>query len=111
MWSSDNTISGGVRCKLTIELKQKGHKIKGTLTSLNSIPNEVEQLNTFLIAGDAFDNYVDLEYRSDNKKTIGRGSLLFKIKDGGSKLEGSLVAIDRYTMNIMSSNNIIAIRQ
>lgn len=87
-------------------MTQKGHKLTGSLTSKNYIPSKGENTATFTITGEIFDNYVDIEYQVDNKKFIGRGSILLRVKEGGAKLEGCLVAIDRFSSEIMTSTNV-----
>ncbi|MBC8146982.1 MAG: hypothetical protein H8E98_03220 [Bacteroidetes bacterium] len=85
-WISKQEYSGNVLAEQTISLNQKGHLIKGTLISRNKIPNKGEDTTTFKINGEIFDNYVDIEYQINDKKLIGRGSQLLKVKDGGEKL-------------------------
>ena len=105
-WTAKHTFLGNVVTEQNLELKQNGHKIKGTLISRNKIPSKGEDTTSFSIVGEIFDNYVDLEYKINDNKYIGRGSLLLRVKEGGAKLEGGLVAIDRFTTDIMTSDNI-----
>ena len=105
-WVSTQEYAGNVLAEQTIQLKQKGHKISGTLISRNKIPSKGEDTTTFKLLGEIFDNYVDIEYQIDDQKLIGRGSQLLKVKDGGEKLEGGLVAIDRFSTEIMVSKNV-----
>ena len=105
-WNSIQYYPGNVIVEQTIQLIQKGHKIKGTLISRNKIPNKGEDTTTFQLLGEIFDNYVDIEYKIEDQKLISRGSQLLKVKDGGGKLEGGLIAIDRFTTEIMVSMNV-----
>jgi hypothetical protein len=105
-WTSTQEYSGKVLAEQTIILKQKGHKITGTLISRNDIPSKGQDTTSFILNGEIFDNYVDLEYQIKDKKLLGRGSQLLKVKDGGQKLEGGLVAIDRFSTEVMVSKNV-----
>jgi len=109
-WTAKLSFKGG-RSDQTIELFQKGHKLTGTINSKNIIPNHTDDTTTFVITGEIFDNYIDIEYRSNNKKLIGRGSILLKVKDGGAKLDGSLVAIEKFSTEIMTSTNVVWTRK
>lgn len=111
-WTSRQEFSGGVISNQTLEVNQKGHFIKGTLISHNSVPKQQEEdVKYFTLYGEIFDNYVDIEYKNRDRKNIGRGSLLLKVKNGGDTLEGALVAIDRFSTEIMASTNIKWIRK
>ena len=105
-WTAKYNFSGGVEVEQTIELKQKGHKITGTFSSRSSVPSTGISTSTFTLVGEIFDNYVDIEYRKNDKRFIGRGSILFKVKEGGAKLQGNLVAIDKYSTEIMTGEAI-----
>lgn len=105
-WTSKHEYLGNVIVDQTIQLEQKGHKIKGTLISKNKIPSKGEDITSFKIVGEIFDNYVDIEYKIEDTKYIGRGSFLLKVKDGGEKLIGGLVAIDRFSTEIITSNKL-----
>ncbi len=106
-WTSKLSFGGGVKVEQFIELKQKGHKIVGLVTSRNYIPNREDETSILSVKGEIFDNYVDIEYRIDDRRFIGRGSILLKVIEGGSRLEGSLLAIDRFSSEIMTSDNVI----
>lgn len=105
-WISKFTFRGGVEVDQTIELKQKGHKLSGAFTSRHKVPSKGDETVTLTLRGEIFDNYVDIEYQNNDKRFIGRGSMLLKVKDGGAKLVGSLVAIDRFTAEIITSEVI-----
>lgn len=105
-WTSNKEYLGKVMVDQTIQISQKGHRITGTLISRNKIPSKGEDTTSFSIEGEIFDNYVDIEYKTTDKKFIGRGSFLLKVKEGGEKLTGGLVAIDRFSTEIMTSQEI-----
>lgn len=105
-WVSSQNYAGGVSVEQIIQIKQKGHRLSGTLISQNKIPNIGEDTTAFTLDGEIFDNYVDIEYQINDNKSIGRGSQLLKVKEGGVKLEGGLIAIDRISSEIMTSENI-----
>lgn len=105
-WISSQEFPGNILAEQTINLKQKGHKITGALISRNTIPNEGEDTTYFELIGEFFDNYVEVEFQINNRKLIGRGSQLLKVKDGGKKLEGGLVAIDRFSTDVIVSINV-----
>lgn len=67
-WISTQEYSGNVIADQTIQLKQKGHKITGTLISRNKIPSKGEDTTSFKLLGEIFDNYVDIEYQVDDQK-------------------------------------------
>jgi hypothetical protein len=106
-WAAKYEFLGNVIVEQSIEIKQKGHLISGAIVSRNKIPSKGEDLTTFIIKGEIFDNYVDVEYRINDKKYIGRGSLLLKVKDGGEKLIGALIAIDRFSTEIMTAEEVM----
>jgi hypothetical protein len=105
-WTSKKEYLGKVMVDQTIQISQKGHRISGSLISRNKIPSKGEDTTSFFIEGEIFDNYVDIEYKTTDKKFIGRGSFLLKVKEGGEKLAGGLVAIDRFSTDIMTSQEI-----
>lgn len=106
-WISNSEFSGGVVVEQTIQVKQSGHKIHGTIISKSRVPSKGESIGYFNFVGEIFDNYVDIEYTIRDKKYVSRGSILLKVRDGGDNLAGGLVAIDRQTSDIMVSLNII----
>lgn len=110
-WISSQSHVGGVSIEQVIQIKQKGHRLSGTLISQNNIPSLGQEITSFKLDGEIFDNYVDIEYQINDKKLIGRGSQLLKVKEGGVKLEGGLIAIDRISTEIMTSNNIEWVRK
>lgn len=110
-WTSKHEYLGNVVVEQLITLKQKGHTIKGSLISRNKIPSKGEDITSFKISGEIFDNYVDIEYKAEDKKYLGRGSLLLKVKGGGIKLIGGLVAIDRFSTEVMTTNNLEWVRK
>jgi len=105
-WTSTKEYLGRVIVNQTIQVFQKGHLISGVLVSRNKIPSKGEDTTSFSIEGEVFDNYVDIEYKAADNKFIGRGSFLLKVKEGGDKLAGGLVAIDRFSSEVMISEEI-----
>lgn len=105
-WIGKHEFLGNVVVEQNLEINQNGHIISGTLISRNKVPSKEEDTTSFGITGEIFDNYVDIEYKINDKKYIGRGSLLLRVKEGGSKLVGGLVAIDRFTTDIITSDNV-----
>lgn len=105
-WTAKNEFTGGVVVEQVIQIKQSGHKIQGTMFSKSTVPSRGQSTGHFNIVGEIFDNYVDIEYKIRDKKYISRGSILLKVKEGGNKLFGGLVAIDKISSEIMVSPNI-----
>lgn len=106
-WVSEQRYSGNICVRQSINITQRGHKITGSLISQNSIPGKGIDVTFFNLVGEMFDNYVDIEYKINDKRFIGRGVLLLKVKFGGTNLEGGLVAIDRFTSEIISIGDVI----
>ena len=106
-WKSHQEYAGKVKVDQIIQIKQKGHRIKGTLVSRNHMPSQGEDVSSFIISGEIFDNYVDIEYKVENKKLIGRGSHLLRVVDGGKNMKGGLVAIDRLSGGIITTDSVI----
>ncbi|NEM98202.1 hypothetical protein [Pontibacter burrus] len=105
-WTCSVDFPGGVHTDQMISLIQKGHKVQGTFITKTTAPNREGSTNSFRAIGEVFDNYVDIEYNIIDKRYIGRGSFMFKVLEGGEKLQGGLVAIDRISSNIITSESI-----
>ncbi len=111
IWTAKHEFVGGVVSTQILEISQKGHSIKGTLISNNKSKSREEETAYYFISGEIFDNFVDIEYNIRDKKYIGRGSLLLKVKNGGDTLEGGVVAIERFSTEVISVENLKWIRK
>ncbi|OQY72396.1 MAG: hypothetical protein B6D44_10240 [Ignavibacteriales bacterium UTCHB2] len=105
-WERNIEYTGQIILKQSIALQQKGHNLIGSLISSTKFPNNIEETASYLLSGEVFDNYVDIEYQITDKSKIGRGSILLKVKIGGDVLEGCQVSIDRRTTDIILSDNV-----
>jgi hypothetical protein len=105
-WKSKHEYGRGTKVDQMIGIEQKGHKISGTIISYNCVDKK-EYTSHYTITGEIFDNYVDLEYKIKDKKFIGRGSMLLKVIEGGEKLKGGLIAVERYNHTIVTFNDIV----
>lgn len=105
-WTSNKEYLGKIKVDQSIQISQKGHRIKGVLISRNKIPNRGNDTTSFSIDGEVFNNYVYIVYKTTDKRYIGRGSFLLKVKEGGDKLWGGLIAIDRFSAKVMTSEDI-----
>lgn len=103
-WNNEFNFNGDVLAEQTLELEQKGHLLTGQMSSTYK-KKKPSVTVSFKIEGEIFDNYIFLRYKPTDKKHLGGGSIMLKIVEGGSKLEGGLVAIDRFTSDIMVSKN------
>ena len=65
-WISNSEFTGGVLVEQTIQIKQSGHKIQGTMISKSRVPTKGENIGYFNFVGEIFDNYVDIEYKIRN---------------------------------------------
>lgn len=103
-WISEFSFNNQVISEQVLELEQKGHWLNGQMSSTYKLRNPNITVS-FSIEGEIFDNYVFLRYKPTNKKHLGGGSVMLKIVEGGAIMEGGLVAIDRFSSNIIVSQN------
>lgn len=105
-WIATHNFPGEVNVEQEIILQEKGHKITGSLVSQNYVKQKLKTTTSYSLVGEIFDNYIDVEYKNKDKRLMGRGSQLLKVKDGGKSLEGGLVVIDVYSTEVIVSGSI-----
>jgi len=89
---------------LTLNLVQKGHTLKGTLSIFQdhqgSMPGEI----IFSATGELLDGNILLSMKAKDKRQQGIATILAKCNGGGIKLDGSLSFINAYQDNIHTIN-------
>jgi len=91
-----------------LSLNQSGHKLNGEITIKNIHPSTgIEDFSYFKILGIIKNNFVQIDVEAKSKKSIGLGTFLFKLRGGGDSLQGSVVATEKDTLDIMTINNLL----
>jgi hypothetical protein len=103
----NNTNQSVKRREYHLTLKQNGHRLSGDVSVKNIHPKTMEEdMSFFKTVGTVKDNYVQIDFTAKSKKTIGIGTFLFSIREGGRCLKGNLVATEKNTLDIISIDDL-----
>lgn len=78
----------GAKYRIQAELKQSAHTLKGHATLIKTGSADRDYVQTFVVNGSTWEGYVNLNLKSDNRKSLSFASALLRIKDRGALMEG-----------------------
>lgn len=94
------------RREMTLMIHQSAYQITGEFIAKNLNPSKTETISFYKFTGFIRDNCVVVNYLPKSKKSIGMGSLIFAVKDGGRTLIGNIIGTDVFSMNLFSEDGI-----
>ena len=88
-------------------IRQNGHRVSGDLSVKNiNDEKDIENMSFFKTKGIVKDNYVQIDFLAKSRKTIGMGTFLFSIREGGDCLKGDVVLTEKNTLDITSIKDL-----
>jgi hypothetical protein len=96
--------------EITLSLKQNAYQLDGDLI-IKNIDSTGEYFSFYKFSGFIRDNYVVLNYLPKSKKSIGLGTYIFIVQDGGNALNGNLIATEINKMALVAVEGISLTRK
>ena len=96
--------------ELTLSITQNAYNLHGDLV-IKNIKNEIESFSFYKHHGTIRDNYLTLNYLPKSNKTIGLGSIVLIVRNGGNNLKGNLIGTILSTMELVCVDNLNFIRK
>lgn len=96
--------------EITLSLKQNAYQLDGELV-IKNINGNNEYFSFYKFSGFIRDNYVVLNYMPKSKKSIGLGTYVFIVQDGGKALDGKLIATEINKMELVVIEHIRLFRK
>jgi len=86
-WKSDNTYDDGSRVKVSMQLVQHAHTLKGSV--FFEIESEHKNVSSnFLVSGEYWEGYFTITLKSIDRKMFSNGALVMKLAEGGCLMVG-----------------------
>lgn len=92
------------------ELRQSGRRIRGIFYANDEVGGK-KLSRIHVLRGEIHHGHVTLTYRNKNARSIGMGSFLFAIRQGGEVLVGDMLFLQTGTGKIGSTTDLILERQ
>ncbi|MFA7000477.1 MAG: hypothetical protein WC241_05225 [Candidatus Paceibacterota bacterium] len=104
-WREKQVLANGIVIENVINLKQKGHKLSGTVTVIKKFPKkEDSEIKIFDIKGNFYDRLVSASCKNSDRKSIGCYNILLEVMHGGKEMVGSFAWYDVGTNRIFSAD-------
>lgn len=108
-WTGTQTSSRGI-FGFRFVLRQSGRRIHGTFYANDEV--EGKKLSRIhVLRGEVHHGHVTLTYRNKDARSVGMGSFLFAIRQGGEILVGDMLFLQTGTGNIGFSTELVLERQ
>jgi len=109
VWIGTQTSPRGV-FGFRFELRQSGHRIHG-LFYASDVVGGSKLSRTHILQGEVHHGHMMLTYRNKEPRSMGMGSFLFAIRQGGEKLVGDMLFLQTGTGRIGSSTDLVLERE
>jgi hypothetical protein len=109
VWTGTQTSARGI-FGFKFDLRQSGNKIHGTFFANDDVGGR-RLSRTHILRGEVHHGHVTLTYRNANSRSVGLGSFLFAVRQGGEKLVGNMLFLQTGTGQIGSSSDLVLERQ
>jgi hypothetical protein len=109
VWTGSQTSPRGV-FGFRIELRQSGTRVYGVFYANDEVSGK-KSSRAHLVQGEVHHGHVTLTYRNKDRRSVGMGSFLFAIRQGGEQLVGDMLFLQTGTGKIGFSTNLLLERE